>query len=51
LIIRFAVVLGSMGVSPGKTIASGVLVQQGRLDLRDAVAFGIFEAAVADQIG
>lgn len=38
---------------PGETIliASGVLVQQGHLDLGDAVAFGILGAMVGDQIG
>lgn len=46
--------LESAGVPiPGETvlIASGVLVQQGHLDLGDAVAFGILGAVVGDQIG
>src|SRR5215204_2383362 len=38
---------------PGETIllASGVLVQQGHLDLGDAIVFGILGAVIGDQIG
>ena len=44
---------GAWACPPGETIpfAFGVLVRQGRLNLRDAVAFGILGAVGADQIG
>jgi len=48
------VMLESTGVPlPGETIllASGVLVQQGHLDLGDAIVFGILGAVIGDQIG
>ena len=54
LIIFFGVMLESMGVPlPGETIllASGFLVQQGALDLGDAIIFGILGAVIGDQIG
>lgn len=54
LIVFFGVMLESAGVPiPGETIllASGFLAQQGRLDVGDAVAFGILGAVVGDQIG
>ena len=53
LIIFFGVMLESVGVPiPGETvlIASGLLVQQGRLDLGDAVLFRTLGAMVGDQI-
>src|SRR5215204_573535 len=54
LVIFFGVLLESTGVPlPGETIllASGVLVQQGHLDLGDAIVFGILGAVIGDQIG
>jgi len=54
LVIFFGVLLESTGVPlPGETIllASGVLVQQGHLDLEDAIVFGILGAVIGDQIG
>lgn len=54
LIVFFGVMLESAGVPiPGETIllASGFLAQQGRLDVGDAVAFGVLGAIVGDQIG
>ena len=54
LIVFFGVMLESMGVPlPGETIliASGVLAQQGHLDVGDAIAFGMAGAVVGDQIG
>jgi len=54
LVIFFGVMLESTGVPlPGETIllASGVLVQQGHLDLGDAIVFGILGAVIGDQIG
>jgi undecaprenyl-diphosphatase len=54
LVILFGVMLESTGVPlPGETIllASGVLVQQGHLDLWDAILFGILGAVIGDQIG
>src|ERR671933_498401 len=54
LIVFFGVMMESMGVPlPGETIllASGFLVQQGALDLGDAIAFGILGAVIGDQIG
>src|SRR4051794_37011466 len=46
--------LESIGIPlPGETIliAAGVMVQQGHLDLGDAIVFGILGAVVGDQIG
>jgi len=54
LIVFFGVLLESGGVPlPGETIliAAGVMVQQGRLDLGDAIIFGILGAILGDQIG
>ena len=54
LVVFFGVLLESCGVPlPGETIliAAGVMVQQGRLDLGDAIIFGILGAVVGDQIG
>lgn len=54
LVILLGVMLESAGVPiPGETIliTSGLLVQQGSLDLRDVVAFGILGAVVGDQTG
>jgi membrane protein DedA with SNARE-associated domain/membrane-associated phospholipid phosphatase len=54
LVILFGVMLESTGVPlPGETIllASGVLVQQGHLELGDAIVFGILGAVIGDQIG
>ncbi|MCA1729179.1 MAG: DedA family protein, partial [Actinobacteria bacterium] len=54
LIVFFGVLLESAGVPlPGETIllASGFMVQQGYLDLGDAIIFGALGAVVGDQIG
>ena len=54
LIVFLGVLLESTGVPlPGETIliAAGVMVQQGHLDLGDAVVFGILGAVTGDQIG
>ncbi len=54
LIVFFGVMVESAGVPiPGETIvvASGILAQQGRLDLGDAILFSILGAVVGDQIG
>ncbi|MCA1728871.1 MAG: DedA family protein, partial [Actinobacteria bacterium] len=54
LVVFFGVMVESAGVPiPGETIvvASGILVQQGRLDLGDAILFSILGAVVGDQIG
>ncbi|HET7479588.1 MAG TPA: VTT domain-containing protein [Rubrobacteraceae bacterium] len=54
LIVLFGVMLESMGIPlPGETIliSAGILVQQGRLDLGDAILFGIMGAVIGDQIG
>lgn len=54
LLILFGVMAESAGVPvPGETllIASGILVQQGTLDLGDAIIFGILGAVIGDQIG
>src|SRR5918912_1026241 len=54
LVILFGVMAESTGVPlPGETIllASGVLVQQGHLELGDAIVFGILGAIIGDQIG
>jgi membrane protein DedA with SNARE-associated domain/membrane-associated phospholipid phosphatase len=54
LVILFGVMAESTGVPlPGETIllALGVLVQQGHLDLGDAIVFGILGAVMGDQIG
>jgi membrane protein DedA with SNARE-associated domain/membrane-associated phospholipid phosphatase len=54
LIVFLGVMLESTGVPlPGETIliAAGIMVQQGHLDLGDAIGFGILGAVVGDQIG
>jgi membrane protein DedA with SNARE-associated domain len=54
LIVFFGVVLGTMGIpfpSAAILLASGVLVQQGHLDLRGAIVFGVLGAIVGNQIG
>jgi len=54
LIVFFGVMAESMGVPiPGETIliASGILVQQSKLDLGDVILFGILGAVMGDQIG
>ncbi len=54
LVVFFAVMLESTGVPlPGEAIllASGLLAQQGHLDVRDTTVFGILGAVVGDQIG
>jgi membrane protein DedA with SNARE-associated domain len=54
LVVFFGVMVESAGVPiPGETIviASGILVQQGRLDLGDAILFSTLGAVVGDQIG
>jgi membrane protein DedA with SNARE-associated domain len=54
LIVFFGVVLGTMGIpfpSAAILLGAGVLVQQGHLDLRDAIIFGILGAIIGNQIG
>jgi membrane protein DedA with SNARE-associated domain len=54
LIVFFGVLLGTAGVpfpSAAILLASGVLVQQGHLDLEDAVVFGTLGAILGNQIG
>ena len=54
LIVFFGVMLGTMGIpfpSAAILLAAGVLVQQGHLDLRDAVVVGILGAIIGNQIG
>src|ERR671910_1877616 len=54
LIVLFGVMLGTSGIpfpSAAILLAAGVLVQQGHLDLRDAIAFGILGAIIGNQIG
>ena len=54
VIVFLGVMLESAGVPlPGETIliAAGFLVQQGHLDLEDAIIFGILGAVTGDQIG
>ena len=54
LIVFFGVMLGTTGIpfpSAAILLAAGVLVQQGHLDLRDAIVFGILGAIVGNQIG
>lgn len=53
-IVFFGVMLESAGLPiPGETvlIASGILAQQGNLDVGDAVLFGILGAVIGDQTG
>jgi len=54
LIVFFGVMLGTAGIpfpSAALLLTAGVLVQQGHLDLRDAIVFGILGAIVGNQIG
>jgi membrane protein DedA with SNARE-associated domain/membrane-associated phospholipid phosphatase len=54
VIVFLGVMLESAGVPlPGETIliAAGFLVQQGHLDVGDAIIFGILGAVIGDQIG
>jgi membrane protein DedA with SNARE-associated domain len=54
LVVFFGVMLESSGVPlPGETtlIASGVLVEQGYLDLGNVIVFGILAAVIGDQLG
>src|ERR671910_1617638 len=54
LIVLFGVMLGTTGIpfpSAAILLAAGVLVQQGNLDLRDAIVFGILGAIIGNQIG
>ncbi|HVD45333.1 MAG TPA: DedA family protein [Rubrobacter sp.] len=54
LLVFFGVMLGTMGIpfpSAAILLAAGVLVQQGHLDLRDAIVFGILGAILGNQIG
>jgi membrane protein DedA with SNARE-associated domain len=54
LIVFFGVMLESVGVPiPGETIliSSGLLAQQGKMDVGDVVLFGILGAVTGDQIG
>jgi len=54
LIIFLGVMLGTTGIpypSAAILLAAGVLVQQGSLDLREAIVFGILGAITGNQIG
>lgn len=54
LIVFFGVMLGTTGIpfpSAAILLAAGVLVQQGHLDLRGAIVFGILGAIIGNQIG
>jgi len=54
LIVFFGVMLGTTGIpfpSAAILLAAGVLVQQGYLDLGEAIAFGILGAIIGNQIG
>jgi membrane protein DedA with SNARE-associated domain len=54
LIVFFGVTLGTAGIpfpSAAILLASGVLVQQGHLNLTYAIAFGVLGAIVGNQIG
>lgn len=54
LIVLFGVMLESAGVPiPGETIliAAGIPAQRGRVDVGDAILFGILGAVMGDQIG
>jgi membrane protein DedA with SNARE-associated domain len=54
LFVFFGVMLGTTGIpfpSAGILLAAGVLVQQGHLDLGDAIVFGILGAIMGNQIG
>ena len=54
LIIFFGGLLGTTGIpfpSAAILLASGVLIQQDHLDLKDAILFGILGAIIGNQIG
>ena len=54
LIVFFGVMFGTTGIpfpSAAILLAAGVLVQQGHLNLRDAIVFGILGAIIGNQIG
>ena len=54
LIVFLGVMLGTMGIpfpSAAILLAAGVLAQQGHLDLRDAILFGVLGAIIGNQIG
>src|SRR5215212_8761549 len=54
LIVFLGVMPGTSGIpfpSAAILLASGVLVQQGHLDLGDAIVFGILGAIIGNQIG
>ena len=54
LIVLFGVMLGTTGIpfpSAAILLAAGVLVQQGHLELRDAILCGILGAIIGNQIG
>src|SRR5215212_1488751 len=54
LIVFLGVMLGTSGIpfpSAAILLASGVLVQQGHLDLGDAIVFGVLGAIIGNQIG
>ena len=54
LIVFFGVMLGTTGIpfpSAAILLAAGVLVQQGHLDLGEAIVFGILGAIIGNQIG
>jgi membrane protein DedA with SNARE-associated domain len=54
LIVFFGVMLGTTGIpfpSAAILLAAGVLVQQGHLDLSDAIVSGILGAIIGNQIG
>jgi membrane protein DedA with SNARE-associated domain len=54
LFVFFGVMLGCSGIPfPGATIllAAGILVQQGHLQLGEAIVFGLLGAIIGSQIG
>src|SRR3954470_9116129 len=54
LLVFLGVMLESVGIPlPGEIIliAAGVMVQQGHLDLGDAIVFGILGAVIGGQLG
>ena len=54
LVVLFGVMLGTTGIpfpSAAILLAAGVLVQQGYLNLEDAILFGILGAVIGNQIG
>ena len=54
LIVFVGVMLGTTGIpfpSAAILLAAGALVQQGHLDLREAIVFGILGAIIGNQIG